>query len=150
VTQQLVTSPEVIYDTLTGDSTFMSYVGSYVFTNSNTTLDSISILSPGQDLPRLKSVNGMEVVIHDVGPINRIDYISDASSSLVTWKCYLIAWEGATGGTLMAAMRRMIELFSGARSIEITPASIDAVGSELRALTQILVTIPENSIVIPQ
>lgn len=147
--QQLVTSPEVIYDTLTGDATFMGYVGSYAFTNDTTAFDSISILSPGQDLPHLKSISGMEVIIHDIGLINRMDYISDASSSLVTWRLYLIAWPPANGATLTAAMRRIIELFSGARSITIPIDQIDVVGQQLGALTQILVTIPESSIVMP-
>jgi hypothetical protein len=149
VPQQLVTSPEVIYDTLTGDATFMNYVGSYIFADGATVLDSISVLSPGQDLPQLKSITGMEVVIHDIGQINRIDYISDASSSLVTWRIYLIAWPPANGATLTAAMRRIIERFSGARSIVIPIDQIDVVGQQLGAVTQILITIPESSIVIP-
>jgi hypothetical protein len=149
VSQQLVTSPEVIYDTLTGDATFMGNVGSYIFTDGATALDAVSILSPGQDLPHLQSISGMEVIIHDVGLIDRIDYISDNSSSLVTWKVYLIAWPPANGGTLTESVRRMLQLFSGARAIEIPSRQIGAAGTQLGALTQVLVTIPESSIVIP-
>ncbi len=147
--QQLVESPQVIFDTLTGDATFMSYVGSYIFADGETEVDAISIMSPGQDLPHLKTISGMEVVIHDVGIIDRIDYISDVSSSLATWKLYLIAWPPANGGTLTDAMRRIIQKFTGARSITIPIEQIDVVGPQIGASTQILVTIPESSIVIP-
>lgn len=116
----------------------MSYVGTYTF-NDGTTDDSISIITPGQSLPQLDSVSGLEVVIHDLGIIGRQDYIDSVSDPIATWKVYLIAWEGATGSTVNTAAQHLIRRFGGSSMIEIS-----STGTNIGALTQSLVLIPSN------
>lgn len=145
MSQQLVTSPVVIYDTLTGDTEFMTRVGEYTFNNGGT-LDSISILTPGESVPSLSNVTGVEVIIHDIGSINKINYISEASDGVAIWNVYLIAWPPAKGDDLMLSAKRMVKLFSNASVISVSSRS-GGTGTSLGALDQILVTIPELSVV---
>lgn len=140
MTQNFTTSPEVIFDTLTGDSTFMSLVGSYTFKKDSTSIDSISITTPGSDLPALRSQSGLEVIIHDSGNVSNFKYLTDSSESLITWKVFLIVWPPATGSTMMAATQRMVEIFGKATAIE-TVATSDGLGS----LVQTLILIPSDS-----
>lgn len=133
-------SPEAIYDTLVDDTEFAALVGSYVFVGQATPVDSISILSPNEKLPQLSSQTGLEVVIHDVGEVRRVDYLTDASEAVINWKVYLIAWPGANGGTITAATKRMIEIFSNATGVEII-----ATPNEIGALVQNVVLIPSNA-----
>lgn len=140
MTQNFTTSPEVIFDTLTGDSTFMSLVGNYTFKKDSTSIDSISITTPGADLPVLRSQSGLEVIIHDSGNVSNFKYLTDSSESLITWKVFLIVWPPATGSTMMAAAQRMVEIFGKATAIE-TVATSDGLGS----LVQTLVLIPSDS-----
>lgn len=128
----------MIYDILTADTTFMSYVGTYTF-NGGATEDAISIITPGQALPQLSSITGVEVVIHDVGTIRRQDYLSGASDPIVTWKLYLIAWEGATGADINTAGQYIIRRFGGSNMIEIS-----STGTSIGALTQSLILIPSD------
>ena len=133
-------SPEVIYDTLVDDTQFAALVGSYVFVGQATAVDSISILSPNEKLPQLSSQTGLEVIIHDVGETRRVDYLTDPSEAVISWKVYLIAWPGADGGTITAATKRMIEIFSNATGVEVI-----ATPNEIGALVQNVVLIPSNA-----
>ena len=135
-------SPEVIYDTLVDDTEFDALVGSYVFVGQATAVDSISILSPNEKLPQLSSQTGLEVIIHDVGETRRVDYLTDPSEAVISWKVYLIAWPGADGGTITAATKRMIEIFSNATGVEVI-----ATPNEIGALVQNVVLIPSNAAV---
>ena len=141
MTQQHASSPEVIYNVLTTDSDFMDLVGSRVFKVGNTTLDAISIVTPGADLPQVKSTTGLEVVIHDVSDLGRRNYITNNVDITTTWRVFLLAWQGATGSTLNDAARRIMELFSKATTIETSPTA-DGLGS----IAQLLVLIPSDSI----
>lgn len=138
VTQPKASSPLVIYNTLTADTTFMSYVGTYTF-NGGATEDAISIITPGQALPQLSSISGLEVVIHDVGVIRRQDYLTGASDPIVTWKLYLIAWDGADGSDVNTAAQYVVRRFGGSNMIEIS-----STGTSIGALTQSLILIPSG------
>jgi hypothetical protein len=138
--QQKADSPEVIYDTLTEDEQFLSLVGSYKFIGQTSEVDSITILSPNENLPQLSSQSGLEVIIHDVGQVTRMDYLTDASVPVTTWKVYLIAWPPATGSTVAEAASRMIQIFSNSTAVEIV-----ATPNEIGALVQSLVLIPSNA-----
>jgi hypothetical protein len=138
--QNFATSPKVIYDALTGDSTFMDYVGSYTFVKNSTVIDSINIVTPGADLPQVKSVNGLEVVIHDSGDTGNRKYLTDSTEAIITWRVFLIVWPDATGETMTNAAKRMIEIFGNATTIE-TVATTDGLGS----LVQTMVLIPSDS-----
>lgn len=142
--QERASSPEAIYDTLTGDTTFMSYVGTRVFETGNTELDAISILTPGAELPKLKTVNGLETVIHDVSDLGRRNYITGGPDITSTWKVFLLAWPPANGSTMNDAARRIMELFSNATTIETVGSP-----SGLGAVAQVLVLIPSDSVILP-
>ena len=133
-------SPQVIYDTLTEDTEFAALIGSYVFVGQTTAIDSISIMSPNEKLPQLSSQTGLEVIIHDIGEIRRVDYLTDPSEAVINWKVYLIAWPSADGGTITAATKRMIEIFSNATGVEVI-----ATPNEIGALVQNVVLIPSNA-----
>jgi hypothetical protein len=141
--QQHADSPEVIYDTLTGDSTFMALVGTTTYKTGSTELDSISIVTPGADLPAVKSTAGLEVIIHDVAKLERRDYITSPSDIVVVWKVFLLAWPPANGGTVNTACRRIMELFSGATVAEVNPTA-DGLGS----IVQSVAFIPSDSVVL--
>jgi hypothetical protein len=141
--QQHASSPEVIYNVLTTDSTFMELVGSRVFKAGNTALDAISIVTPGADLPAIKSTTGLEVVIHDVSDLGRRQYVTSEIDITTTWRVFLLAWSGATGGTLNSAATRIMELFTNATTIETSPTP-DGLGS----IAQLLVLIPSDSVVL--
>lgn len=143
MSQSFANSPEVIFNALTGDTTFSSYIGTYTFVEGNTQVDSISIVTPGQDLPQLKSQTGLEVVIHDAGDVTRNDWLTDVSEAVITWKVFLIVWPPATGSTMSLAAKRMIEMFSKATAIE-TLATSQGLGS----LVQTMVTIPSDSVIL--
>jgi hypothetical protein len=142
LTQQHADTPEVIYDTLVADATFMALVGSRLFKGASTALDAISIITPGAPLAAIKSQTGLEVVIHDISDLRRKDYITEDLNVLTTWKVFLLAWEGADGATMNAAARRIMELFSKASTIE-----TNAAPSGLGAIAQLLVLIPSDSVV---
>ncbi len=133
-------SPEVIYETLVEDAEFSALIGSYKFVGQTTAVDSISVLSPNEKLPQLSSQTGLEVIIHDIGEVRRVDYLTDASEAVVNWKVYLIAWPNANGGTVTAATKRMIEIFSNATGIEVISTP-----NEIGALVQNVVLIPSDA-----
>lgn len=143
VSQIFADSPEKVFDTLASDVIFSSYIGQYTFTEGNTQVDSISILTPGQKLPHLKAQSGLEVVIHDAGDITRTDWLTDTSEAIISWKVFLIVWPPADGTTMSLAAKRMIEIFSKATAIE-TLSTTQGLGS----LVQTMVLIPSNSIIL--
>lgn len=143
MSQQHADSPEVIYNTLTGDTAFMALVGSRVFRYGSTELDAISIVTPGADLPGVKSVSGLEVVIHDLAALQRRDYITSPSDITTIWKVFLLAWPPADGGTVNDASRRIMQLFSKA-----AVAEVNATPDGLGAIVQSVAFIPSDSVVL--
>lgn len=140
MSQQKAASPEDIYAVLSEDEIFSSLIGQYQFKSGSETISSISILSPNESLPQLNKQTGIEVVIHDVGEVRRMDYLTDVSEAIITWKVYLIAWPPSNGSNITAAISRMIEIFSNATAIDIVTTP-----NEIGALVQSLVLIPSNS-----
>ena len=135
---QVTATPSNIYDVLANDSTFTSYLGEYNFKSGNT-YPSLSILTPGQNLPSLKNQTGLECIIHDSGDVNRSDFLNDDASFVTTWKVFLIVWDPATGSTLDSATKRIMHLFNGATSIETV-----AVSKGTTARVQTMILIPES------
>jgi len=138
VSQTFATTPEIIYNVLANDTTFSSLLGTYTF-QGNSTSDSIAILTPGQQLPLLKSQTGLECIIHDSGDIRRRDFVNDSTNLLTTWKVFLIVWDPATGSDLDAAAKRIMHLFYKSTSIETL-----ATAQGLRARVQTMIMIPED------
>lgn len=141
--QSRATSPQVIYTKLTSDTAFMALVGDRVFQVGGTNLDAISIVTPGEKLPDLKEVTGMEVAIHDVATLGRRSYLNGGDDITATWRVYLMAWPSANGATLTQAATRIMQLFTGATTIETAPTP-DGLG----VIAQVLVLIPSDSIVL--
>lgn len=139
MTQEFPVTPSVIYDTLTSDTTFMSYIGTYTFVSGGTQIDSVSILTPGQTMPQVQSQSGLECIIHDSGDMRRMDYLTDTSTIVPFWNVFLIVWPPATGETMSNATIRVLELFSGASSFETVPVT-----SGIGALVQTKIVIPAN------
>lgn len=136
-TQNFPDNPEVIYNTLTADVEFMSYVGQYRFVGGQE-LPAVSIQSPGGDMPGIDKISGLECVIHDAADLRRVDYYG-SSNIESNWRVFLICWEPANGSVMTQAATRCMEIFSGARSME-TVAVADGLG----ALVQTMVVIPSD------
>ena len=130
--QQFPTSARVIYETLSNDTEFVSYIGEYTF-RAGQSAPAISIVTPGQDLPAIKEITGIEVVIHDAADVRRQDYLSQASDLLVDWKVFFICWEPATGMDMTAAVMRAMERFAGSASME-TVAVADGIGAQVQTM----------------
>ena len=128
-------TPQVIYDTLVADATFMAEVGDYVF-DSGDTAPSISIVTPGADLPPVKSQSGVEVIIHDVADMDSRLYITNNPDILFTWKVFVIVWEPANGGNATAMLARIQQLFPLATSIQ-TVASGSTLGVDFQCQVRI-------------
>lgn len=141
--QSFATSPLVIYNTLAADTTFVNYLGQYTFSTGNTSR-SFAIVTPGKPLPHLKSVSGLECIIHDVGDIRRKNYLTGNSELLTTWKLFLVAWDGATGDDISTAAYRVLARFGGSTAIETVATS-----SGLQARVQTLIQIPEEGAINP-
>lgn len=136
--QQFATTPEVIYNVLANDTTFIQLLGNYTFAGGSQT-DAITILTPGQKLPTLKSQTGLECIIHDAGDIKRKNYMVGDPDFMTMWKVFLVVWDPATGSTLDTATKRIMHLFNGASSMETL-----AVAQGLGARIQTMVLIPEQ------
>lgn len=138
MSQQFPTNPQVIYDTLVADATFMNYVGEYTFTAGQTT-PAISIVTPGADLPSVEKTVGVEVVIHDTAELTRKEYLTDSADIDAKWTMFLICWNGATGHEMTLAAMRALEIFAGSNSYE-TVSVADGLG----ALVQTAIQIPSD------
>lgn len=136
--QTFPATPQIIYNTLVADGTFMANVGSYTFKGGAGAAPAISILTPGKDLPSLESITGLEVVIHDVASMRRYNFYEDSTIEKI-WNIYLIAWDDNTGDQLTAATERAMLIFSGSNANEIV-ASPDGINARV----QTLVTVPSD------
>ena len=143
MTQNRVTGPEDIYNALSGDGTFMSYIGQYKFLNDATPKNAISILTPGENLPNIESISGVEAVIHDTGDISRRDYLTSSTDTLVEYRMFLLLWDPGTGTDLVNAAPRAMQMFTGSTAVETV-----ATPKELNALVQTLVRIPGGAVIV--
>jgi hypothetical protein len=135
--QSFPTSAEIIYNTLSGDSSFTAMLGTYTFKGNTSTLPAISILSAGQDLPGLNNVGGVECIIQDTGDIIKNEYLTgDAARLTVVWSVFLIAWGNTTGTQLQTAAEKVCSHFLGSQSIQ-TVATSDGLGSTVQ--TKVLI-----------
>lgn len=140
--QQRATSPKAIYDKLIADSTFMGFVGTKVFQSGDTSINSISIVTPGEKMPAIKSITGLEVVIEDIAMLGRRSYLTGTDDVTSNWRVCLLAWPGANGATLNSAATRIMQLFSNAVTISTSPTP-EGIG----VIAQILVLIPSDSVI---
>ena len=136
--QVFPSTPQIIYDTLTADSVFTNAVGSYEFKGNSAPVAAVTITTPGVDLPSVKSVTGIEVIIHDTADFRRIDKF-DSSDLIADWTVFVICWEPATGDDMNVVVKRIMEIFSGATSYQTV-----AVSSGIGANVQTSVNIPSD------
>lgn len=137
--QNFPTSAQIIHDTLVADTTFASFLGTYTFPDAST-FSAISIVTPGERIPYVSDVEGVECVILDVPNITRKNYVVGDADLIKVWRLFVIAWEPATGSDVDDAVTRIIQIFSGASSFETVKTS-----EGLNAKVQTVVTIPSNS-----
>lgn len=138
MTQTFPTTPQVIYDAVSGDSVISATVGEYVLKGGAGTFPAISIITPGQELPSLKSTTGVEIIIHDIADKRRRDYY-DSVNIETNWKVFVICWDPATGSEVSVIIDRFLEIFRGSTSVE-TIATSEGIG----ALVQTMVLIPSD------
>lgn len=130
--QQFPTSAQVIYNVLATDAQFLSLIGEYSFRAGQTT-PAVSIVTPGQDLPAIKEISGVEVVIHDAADVKRYDYLTSDANLYIDWKIFFICWQPATGLELTAAVSRAMQRFAGSMSFE-TVAVADGIGAQVQTM----------------
>lgn len=140
MSQQLATSARVIYDTLASDNTFSTFLGVYTWSSGGTAA-AISIVSPGENIPGAKSVNGVECIINDVGNMTPQYKYDGLITSGVVWNVFLIAWGDATGSDVQQAAEYLTSRFPGSFSID-TTATPDGLGSIVQTMVQIRSDMP--------
>ena len=138
--QQLATSARVIYETLASDNTFSSFLGAYSWASGGSAA-AISIVSPGENIPGAKGVNGVECIINDVGNMSPQYKYDGLITSGVTWNVFLIAWGDATGADVQQAAEHLVSRFPGSFSID-TTATPDGLGSIVQTMVQIRSNMP--------
>ena len=135
--QSFPTSAQIIYNTLAGDSTFTDLLGTYDFKGGPTGLTALSIVSPGQDLPGINDVSGLECIIQDTGDITKSEYLSGEAARITTlWSVFLVAWEPATGADMQTAAEKACSHFLGSQAVQ-TVAASDGLGAQVQ--TKILI-----------
>ena len=144
MSQQFPTSASAIYDILSADAVFLALLGEYNFKANSSPLTALSVVSPGEDLPSLRTVSGVECVIQDVGVTRAQAYLTDAPYMVTSFSIFFIAWQPATGADMQLATNRIMMRFVGAESIQ-TVATPEGLG----ALVQSQVIVKSNMPVYP-
>jgi len=128
MSQQFPTSAQIIYEVLSTDTEFMSYIGTYRFKGNNSDLPAISIVTAGDDLPSVRRVRGLECVIQDAGNTSRRNYLTGDSSLVVEFSVFMICWEGASGAEMQSATEKALMRFGNSQAVQ-TVATPDGLGS---------------------
>jgi hypothetical protein len=139
MSQQFPTSASAIHDALSADAVFLELLGDYNFKANSGPLKALSVVSPGQDLPSLRTVSGVECIIQDVGVTTAQNYLTDAPYMVTSFSVFCIAWAPANGGDMQAATDHIMRRFVGAESVQ-TVATPEGLG----ALVQSQVIIKSN------
>ena len=144
MSQQFPISGSAIYDALSSDTAFTDLLGKYRFKGNTGPLTALSVVSPGQDLPSLRKVTGIECIIQDIGTSTSQNYLTDAPYIVTSFSVFCILWEPANGGDLQEVVNYLLRRFVGSSSIE-TVATPDGLGS----LVQSKVIIKSNMPIYP-
>ena len=137
MSQTFPTSAQVIYETLSNYTEFVDLLGSYKFKGGQTAT-ALSIVTPGEDLPSLRKVSGLECVIHDTGSTSQQPYY-DEIDLVTTWSIFMISWEPSTGAELQSASEMISRRFLNANIVQVV-STTDGLGS----LVQNKITIASN------
>lgn len=144
MSQQFPTNSSAIYDALSTDAAFLALLGEYRFKGNSEPLTAISVVSPGQDLPSLRNVNGVECIIQDVGASNLQQYLTSTPDVVTTFSIFCIAWEPSNGGDLQRVVNHILGRFVGSSSVQVV-ATPDGLGS----LVQSQVIVKSNMPIYP-
>lgn len=144
MTQQFPTSAQAIYETLAADSTFTGLLGTYDFRAGSGATTALSIVSPGQDMPAIRNVEGVECIIQDAGNSTTQDYLTGSPDIITTWSLFLVTWEPAKGSDMQEAVNYLLTRFVGSQAVQ-TVAASDGLG----ALVQTKVFIQSNKPIRP-
>lgn len=139
MSQQFPTSASAIYEALSADAAFLALLGDYSFKANAAPLKALSVVSPGEDLPSLRTVSGVECIIQDVGVTVAQNYLTDAPTMVTSFSIFCIAWQPSTGGDMQLVTNYIMRRFVGAESVQ-TVATPDGLG----ALVQSQVIIKSN------
>lgn len=137
--QSFPTTAQIIYETLSADTELMNIIGTYEF-KAGQTLDAISIVTAGEDIPSVRTVQGVECIIQDSGETEQQSYY-DEIDLVVTWSVFLVSWEPSTGADLQAATERILKRFLGAMAIQVV-STTDGLGSLVQNKIQIKSNMP--------
>ena len=132
MSQSFPNNVKTIYETISQDTDITDRLGNYEFTQKIGTKGgtAISVLSPGQDLPSIRKVSGVECVIQDVGDFTKHEYLSgDKPTYAITWNVFLIVWEPSTGQDMLHAAEKICNRFLGAEAVQ-TVAASDGIGAQ--------------------
>ena len=144
MSQQFPTSGSAIYEALSSDVAFTDLLGEYRFKGNTGPLTALSVVSPGQDLPSLRKVTGIECIIQDIGTSTSQNYLTDAPYIVTSFSVFCILWEPANGSDLQEVVNYLLRRFVGSSSVE-TVATPDGLGS----LVQSKVIIKSNMPIYP-
>jgi hypothetical protein len=126
--QQFPATAQLLYETLSSDTVFMSLLGTYTF-KAGEELPAISVISAGEDLPSLRNVKGVECIIQDAGNFTSSEYLTgDAPRLTIEWSVFLVAWNPAKGADLQLCAQRACSRFLGSQAIQ-TVGTTDGLGS---------------------
>lgn len=139
MTQTFPVTAQVVYETLSADTELMSIVGTYEF-KAGQTLDAISIVTAGEDMPSLRKVQGVECIIQDSGDTRQQKYY-DKVDTVTTWSVFLVSWEPSTGADLQRATERILKRFLNAEANQVV-STADGLGSLVQNRIQIRSNMP--------
>ena len=124
--QTFPTSAQVIYETLAADTSLMDLIGSYEFKEGQI-IDALSIVTAGEDLPSLRSVQGVECIVQDSGTVKQQNYY-DKTDLITTWSIFLVSWPPSNGATLQNATDIILRRFLGSEAVQVVQTT-DGLGS---------------------
>ena len=137
----MINTAQEVLGYLQADSVFMSSVGTYQFT-TGLTAPALSVLGSNQQIPGIKEIIGIEVVINLVPDTSSRAVISGCSIREKTWTIYLVQYEENNPGSLIAAADRLLDLAPGA-TYSILGGGFQS--SQIAGEEQVVVRLPAHS-----
>jgi len=132
----VIDSANDILAKLKADPQFMSYVGLYDF-GSGITQDALVVLSSNQQVPGVKEVVGLEVVINRIPDTSTKAVISGCLIRQKIWTIYLVQYENSEPDIAVQAADRLTELAPGAKYSQLGNGF-----SDMSGIDQVVVRIP--------
>lgn len=121
------------------DATFMSYVGLYDFGEGNTE-DALVILGANQQIPGVKEISGLEVVINRIPDTTSKAVLSGCVIRQKVWTLYLVQYENSTPDVAVQAADRICAMAPGT-----TYSQLGTGFSDMAGIDQIVVKIPAHT-----